>query len=100
MRLSSLSGSETKALNTGLLHELLQELELLQVSRWFLKRAQQIDQVTGSLSMSVTVIDAGLNFVGEEPILKELREKAEELQAATSIGEPYSFSAPLFADQL
>lgn len=65
-----------------------------------MERAQQIDQVTGSLSMSVTVIDAGLNFVGEEPVLKELREKAEELQAATSIGESCSFPAPFFADHL
>lgn len=100
MRVSSLSSSETKLLNTGLLHEPFKLLELLQVSRWFVKRAQQIDQVTGSLSMSVKVIDAGLNFVGEDPVLKELREKAEELQAATSIGEPYSLFAPFSADQL
>lgn len=58
----------------------------LQVSKWFVKRAQQVDQVTGSLSLSIAVIDAGIGLVGEEPALKSFKAKAEELQAATSIG--------------
>ena len=53
-----------------------------------MKRAEQVDQVTGSLSLSMAVIDAGLALVGEEPVVKEFKSKAEELQAATSIGAP------------
>ena len=58
----------------------------MQISRWFVKRAQQVDQVTGSLSLSMAVIDAGIALVGEEPAVIDFKTKAEELQAATSIG--------------
>lgn len=59
----------------------------LQVARWFATRAAQVDAVTGSLQLAQQVIDAGLTFVGHSASLSALKEAADQLQAATSVGE-------------
>lgn len=50
-----------------------------------MKRANQVDRVNGSLSLAMGVIDAGLQFLGPSPDLLSFKDRAEELQAASTI---------------
>jgi hypothetical protein len=61
----------------------------LQVARWFVERAKQVDLVTGSFTAALEVVAAGLSLVGDQDLsLAILRSRIQELQTAASIGEP------------